>query len=123
MKYQPCGLFFHVFLQSKDPSFPEILERSGPQYQSDPGVENPGLQPEIGKTLLSLFYLFVVTWITAIVMVFVHDRVPDMKKYPPLPDIFLDNVPTIPWAFSMCELSGTLLLFVWLGVLTFHKHR
>lgn len=99
------------------------MERPGSQYQDDSAVENPGLQPEIGKTLLSLFYLFVVTWITAFVMVVVHDRVPDMKKYPPLPDIFLDNVPTIPWAFSMCELSGTLLLIVWLGVLTFHKHR
>ena len=81
------------------------------------------LQPEVWKTLLSLLYLFVVTWITAFVMVVVHDRVPDMKKYPPLPDIFLDNVPTIPWAFSMCELTGTFLLIIWLFVLTFHKHR
>lgn len=110
-------------MQHKDPSLSDFMERPPSQYQDDSAAENPGLQPEIGKTLLSLFYLFVVTWITAFVMVVVHDRVPDMKKYPPLPDIFLDNVPTIPWAFSMCELSGTLLLIVWLGVLTFHKHR
>ena len=81
------------------------------------------LRPEIWKALISLGYLFVVTWITAFVMVIVHDRVPDMKKYPPLPDIFLDNVPHIPWAFHMCELTGTLLLFIWLTVLMFHKHR
>lgn len=81
------------------------------------------LPPEIWKTVLSLGYLFIVTWITAFVMVIVHDRVPDMKKYPPLPDIFLDNVPHIPWAFDMCEVTGTLLFAIWLVVLIFHKYR
>ncbi|XP_018362265.1 PREDICTED: sphingomyelin synthase-related 1 [Trachymyrmex cornetzi] len=81
------------------------------------------LPPEIWKTLISLGYLFIVTWITAFVMVIVHDRVPDMKKYPPLPDIFLDNVPHIPWAFDMCEVTGTLLFAIWLVVLIFHKYR
>lgn len=78
---------------------------------------------QIWKALIAMGYLFTVTWITAFVMVIVHDRVPDMKKYPPLPDIFLDNVPYIPWAFHMCELTGTVLCFVWLAVLVFHKHR
>ncbi|XP_014208323.1 sphingomyelin synthase-related 1 [Copidosoma floridanum] len=81
------------------------------------------LPPEIWKTFISLGYLFIVTWITAFVMVIVHDRVPDMKKYPPLPDIFLDNVPHIPWAFDMCEVTGTLLFALWLVVLIFHKYR
>lgn len=75
------------------------------------------------QALIALGYLFVVTWITAFVMVIVHDRVPDMKKYPPLPDIFLDNVPHIQWAFHMCEWTGTLLLLIWLTVLLFHKYR
>ncbi|XP_063984266.1 ceramide phosphoethanolamine synthase [Diachasmimorpha longicaudata] len=81
------------------------------------------LPPEIWKTVISLGYLFIVTWITAFVMVIVHDRVPDMKKYPPLPDIFLDNVPHIPWAFDMCEVTGTLLFAIWLAVLIVHKYR
>ncbi|XP_020289124.1 sphingomyelin synthase-related 1-like isoform X2 [Pseudomyrmex gracilis] len=81
------------------------------------------LPPEIWKGLISLAYLFIVTWITAFVMVIVHDRVPDMKKYPPLPDIFLDNVPHIPWAFDMCEVTGTLLFAIWIVVLIFHKYR
>ncbi|KAJ8680307.1 hypothetical protein QAD02_016094 [Eretmocerus hayati] len=81
------------------------------------------LPPEIWKAFISLGYLFIVTWITAFVMVIVHDRVPDMKKYPPLPDIFLDNVPHIPWAFDMCEVTGTLLFAIWLLVLIFHKYR
>ncbi|KAL1139212.1 hypothetical protein AAG570_009271 [Ranatra chinensis] len=81
------------------------------------------LRPEMWKAFIALTYCFVVTWITAFVMVIVHDRVPDMKKYPPLPDIFLDNVPHIPWAFHMCEWTGTLLLLIWVSVLLFHKHR
>lgn len=56
-------------------------------------------------------------------MVVVHERVPDMKRYPPLPDIFLDNVPHIPWAFHMCEITGTLLFLIWTCVLIVHKHR
>lgn len=68
-------------------------------------------------------YSFVVTWITSFVMVIVHERVPDMKRYPPLPDIFLDNVPHIPWAFHMCEITGTLLFSIWACVCIFHKYR
>lgn len=68
-------------------------------------------------------YVFLVTWVTAVVMVIVHDKVPDMKKYPPLPDLFLDNVPHIPWAFDMCEITGSFLMAIWIAVLFFHKHR
>lgn len=80
-------------------------------------------KPEIWKALVAMIYFFVVTWITAIVMVIVHDRVPDMTKYPPLPDIFLDNVPMIPFAFVMCELCGLILFLISILVLIFHKHR
>ncbi|XP_064479547.1 sphingomyelin synthase-related protein 1-like [Ornithodoros turicata] len=81
------------------------------------------LKPEIWKTAVGMLYFFAVTWITAIVMVVVHDRVPDMQTYPPLPDIFLDNVPHIPWAFAMCELTGVVLFAFWLCILIWHKHR
>ncbi|XP_065164684.1 ceramide phosphoethanolamine synthase isoform X1 [Atheta coriaria] len=96
-------------------------ERVSPPVSEDGRVTR--LKPEMGKAFLSFCYVVFVTWITAFVMVIVHDRVPDMKKYPPLPDIFLDNVPHIPWAFDMCEVTGTFLFTIWLIVLLFHKHR
>ncbi|KAK7868363.1 hypothetical protein R5R35_013653 [Gryllus longicercus] len=121
------GLVHHYYSSSRNEGADLPLFMDSEQHHSTPPLSEDGratkLQPEVWKALISLGYLFVVTWITAFVMVVVHDRVPDMKKYPPLPDIFLDNVPHIPWAFHMCEVTGTLLLFIWLIVLTFHKHR
>ncbi|EDW29720.1 GL14970 [Drosophila persimilis] len=81
------------------------------------------IPPEYSKTALSLGYSFVVTWIASFVMVIVHEHVPDMERYPPLPDIFLDNLPHIPWAFDMCEITGSVLFTLWVLVLIFHKHR
>lgn len=105
---------------SADVNFSEI-ERISPPMSIDGRATC--IQPEFFKTMISLGYAFLVTWITAFVMVVVHERVPDMKKYPPLPDIFLDNVPHIPWAFHMCEVTGTLLFCIWVCVMIVHKHR
>eukprot|EP00096_Caligus_rogercresseyi_P000231 TRINITY_DN10610_c0_g1_i1.p1 TRINITY_DN10610_c0_g1~~TRINITY_DN10610_c0_g1_i1.p1 ORF type:complete len:441 (-),score=112.76 TRINITY_DN10610_c0_g1_i1:228-1550(-) len=82
-----------------------------------------GLSPERGKALLAFLYALAVSWTTAFVMVIVHDRVPDTNIYPPLPDILLDNIPHIPWAFEMAEVTGMVLLALWMLVLLFHKHR
>lgn len=86
-------------------------------------IDSPMCPPEAWKALVAMLYFVSVTCITAIVMVIVHDRVPDMQTYPPLPDIFLDNVPLIPWAFTMCELCGLILFIIWCKILIFHKHR
>lgn len=37
------------------------------------------------KTFIALIYFLFSTWTTAITMVIVHDRVPDMLVFPPLP--------------------------------------
>ncbi|CAI4233130.1 unnamed protein product [Auanema sp. JU1783] len=87
-------------------------------------VESPDTPSKsLAKLTISFLYCLMSLLITAFVMVLVHDRVPDMKTYPPLPDIVLDNLPLIPWAFDMCELIGVALCLVWLTVLVFHKHR
>lgn len=108
------------------------------------------LDPEYWKTVLSSIYVVFVFGFTSFVMVIVHERVPDMRTYPPLPDIFLDrcegwfwcvrfsslfitdsgsfsvsphSVPRIPWAFAMAEACGVILCSIWLLVLLLHKHR
>lgn len=119
LELQSVSLYNHSSVK-QDSEYAES-DRVSPPISEDGRPQR--LRPEIWKAFLSFCYVVFVTWITAFVMVIVHDRVPDMKKYPPLPDIFLDNVPHIPWAFDMCEVTGTLLLILWLIVLLFHKHR
>ncbi|GMR32515.1 hypothetical protein PMAYCL1PPCAC_02710 [Pristionchus mayeri] len=87
-------------------------------------VESPDTPGKaVLKLAIAFSYCLLSLLITAFVMVLVHDRVPDMKMYPPLPDIVLDNLPLIPWAFQMCELIGVVLCAVWFIILFFHKHR
>jgi hypothetical protein len=81
------------------------------------------LPPEPLKALIACVYFVSVTMITAVVMVFVHDRVPDMRTYPPLPDIFLDNVPLIPSALKISESCGLILFLLWSLILLLHRHR
>lgn len=81
------------------------------------------LDPEVWKTVMSSIYVFLVFGFTSFVMVIVHERVPDMRTYPPLPDIFLDSVPRIPWAFAMAEACGLILCYMFLLILLLHKHR
>ncbi|XP_036978946.1 sphingomyelin synthase-related protein 1-like isoform X1 [Acanthopagrus latus] len=81
------------------------------------------LDPEVWKTVISSFYVFFVFGFTSFVMVIVHERVPDTRTYPPLPDIFLDSVPRIPWAFAMAEACGVILCYMFLLILLLHKHR
>ncbi|TRY89387.1 hypothetical protein DNTS_024125 [Danionella cerebrum] len=94
------------------------------QYNNGKHKASPRrLDPEYWKTIISSVYVIFVFGFTSIVMVIVHERVPDMRTYPPLPDIFLDSVPRIPWAFAMAEACGMILCSIWLLVLLLHKHR
>ena len=81
------------------------------------------LHADLIKLFVSYIYMFFVFMLTAFVMVIVHDRVPDMDRYPPLPDMVLDNLPYIPWAFEMCEATAIVLMSAMAVVLFFHKHR
>lgn len=89
----------------------------------DTNVPIRSYKGEKRKTLVSMVYLFLTCLWTSFVLTVVHDRVPDMQKYPPLPDIILDNVPLIPWAFFATEIIGLVLGLVCVIMLIFHKYR
>ncbi|CAF4396818.1 unnamed protein product, partial [Adineta steineri] len=43
-------------------------------------------------------------------------------RYPPLPDLFLDNIPHIAWAFTVSEYIIIMMSFTFLLILIFHKY-
>ncbi|VDN01443.1 unnamed protein product [Thelazia callipaeda] len=87
-------------------------------------VESPDTKSKsLIKLAIAFCYCTSSLLITSFVMALVHDRVPDMKTYPPLPDIVLDNLPLIPWAFQVCEVIAVCLALLWFTILFFHKHR
>jgi len=53
----------------------------------------------------------------------VHDRVPNTTTYPPLPDLVLDNLPHIHWAFELAELMILTLGAVFFCILLLHRYR
>lgn len=79
--------------------------------------------PKLWKVAVSFLYCLFSLGVTSYVMVLAHERLPDSSKYPPLPDILLDNLPYIPWAFEAAELVGMLLAAIWCVVLICHRHR
>jgi len=72
---------------------------------------------------VSFVYLVAVCFVTAFTMSIVHDRVPDPGTYPPLPDIFLNNIAHISWAFGVAEYLIIVLAVMFVIVVLLHKHR
>nr|XP_030718547.1 sphingomyelin synthase-related protein 1 isoform X2 [Globicephala melas] len=87
-----------------------IADLNSDQYQYVNGKNKHSirrLDPEYWKTILSCIYVFIVFGFTSFIMVIVHERVPDMQTYPPLPDIFLDRSILLR---RLCSLMGTVFL-------------
>ncbi|XP_074650215.1 sphingomyelin synthase-related protein 1-like [Tubulanus polymorphus] len=78
------------------------------------------INPEIWKTLLSFLYAFTISMVMSFIVFISNERMPDG---PVLPDIVLDNLPRMPWAFKATEILTMILAFMLLSILFFHKHR
>lgn len=81
------------------------------------------IDQEKWKTGISILYAFFVHFVTSFTIIIAQERMPDKKSYRPLPDILLDNIPYIPWAYKVTEgviLAGFITFFI---ILLFHKYR
>ena len=81
-----------------------MIDQPSPYYRQD--ITPFYITSDRLKALVAVAYALSSFLISAIVMTIVHERVPDKKVYPPLPDIVLDNIPVIPYSFELCEITG-----------------
>ncbi|XP_077999571.1 sphingomyelin synthase-related protein 1-like [Glandiceps talaboti] len=81
------------------------------------------IEPEHWKTLFSFTYMCIGTYFLTFILTIVHDRMPNQEKYPPLPDLILDNIPLTPWAGEVSEGIITVLGIMFVTIVFFHQHR
>jgi len=78
---------------------------------------------EYFRTAISVLYAFAVFLLASFTLAVVHDRLPDTSNYPPLPDVILDVLPVMPWAFYWCEMCAFTMFCFWVLIIIFHKYR
>ncbi|XP_075216755.1 phosphatidylcholine:ceramide cholinephosphotransferase 2-like isoform X2 [Lycorma delicatula] len=88
-----------------------------------PHREEPRFPKEQFKTFIAFLICSVNFVLTTTSLALVHERVPDRDLYGPLPDTFLDNVPTASWALDVSEILIMISTTVTFGVLVLHRHR
>ncbi|XP_054260898.1 phosphatidylcholine:ceramide cholinephosphotransferase 2-like isoform X2 [Macrosteles quadrilineatus] len=84
--------------------------------------EEPRYPKEKMKTFIAILVLLFHMVLSTLSLALIHDRVPD-RSYPPLPDTFLDNMPTADWALDVSEILIMISINVSTGVILMHKHR
>lgn len=78
---------------------------------------------EWGKTGMAFLYALCCFVLTTVFISIVHERVPPKEVSPPLPDKFFDIFDRVQWAFTVCEINGMILLFLWIVQWSLLKHK
>ncbi|XP_069031657.1 phosphatidylcholine:ceramide cholinephosphotransferase 2-like isoform X2 [Embiotoca jacksoni] len=81
------------------------------------------LPKEWWKTAVAFLYALFNLVFTTVVITVIHERVPDKSVSPPLPDKFFDYVDRVPWAFTVTEVNGLILVGLWFIQWIFLKHK
>ncbi|KAG8454020.1 hypothetical protein GDO86_000592 [Hymenochirus boettgeri] len=75
------------------------------------------------KTGIAFVYALFNMILTTVMITVVHERVPPKEVSPPLPDKFFDYVSRVPWAFSVSEISGMILVGLWTIQWLFFRYK
>ncbi|VDI03931.1 Hypothetical predicted protein [Mytilus galloprovincialis] len=59
------------------------------------------INQEVWKTGVSIVYTFFVHFVTSFAIIVAQERMPDKKQYRPLPDVMLDSITYVPWAYKV----------------------
>ncbi|OQR68250.1 phosphatidylcholine:ceramide cholinephosphotransferase 1-like [Tropilaelaps mercedesae] len=86
-----------------------------------PERAEPRYKPEKCKTFVACIISTLCLLLNLLVLAYIHDRVPDRSKTPPLPDIFFDLFPEIDEALKVSEII--IIASVWTCVLLIVLHR
>ncbi|KAL7645678.1 UNVERIFIED_CONTAM: hypothetical protein RMT77_004064 [Armadillidium vulgare] len=81
------------------------------------------LQPEYWKTFFAFLFIGSAGLANNTLIVVLQSDIQIMEKYPPLPDIFLDNFPYVWWAKPLSEVIISALMVILIATMYFHKHR
>ena len=75
------------------------------------------------KTLSAFLLVLSTVYFCSFIITIVDERLPDPKNFPPLPDLILDNIEQIPWAFAVTEKLILLEMTTLIAVILFHRHK
>jgi len=75
------------------------------------------------KTLAAFILVLITIFFCSFIITIVDERLPDPKNFPPLPDLILENIEQIPWAFAVTEKLILIEMTTLIIVIILHRHK
>lgn len=75
------------------------------------------------KTFVAFVILLFTVFFCSFIITIVDERLPDPKSFPPLPDLILEHIEQIPWAFAVTEKLIVIEMTTLILVITAHRHK
>ena len=75
------------------------------------------------KTLCACLLALCTVYFCSFIITIVDERLPDPREFRPLPDLVLQSIKQIPWAFSVTEKIIVIEMATLLTIVILHRHR